>query len=614
MSEFENNNQYNTNNPESYGMSNAANDADNYASFNNNDINYNIEAGNQKREDSSLPDYSFYAEQLQNDSQTAPAGGSPYYGYNSNNSAGQNAGGLYQAGQSAGGLYQAGQNSGSSYQLQPNESGVYPAQQSTPGAYQQQMAAGYQPQTNAGAYQQQNPAGGYQQSWSSNYNPQPGGGYQQSQFNNGQYSYDNTNPYGNYYNQYNNSGNKPAKKDKKPKRFVRLMQFTAKALCFGLIAAASFIGFQRLYSVIYPEKSVERVLDVLDNNSSGYEISYTKPSSITVSDISVVSDVIEKNLPSIVSITSITRQSNWFGQSYDIPGSGSGIIVGRTEKEILVATNNHVVQGAGEITVTFVDGNEANAIIKGSDVAADLAVVALDIADIPKETLDKITVAKLGNSDEVKVGELAIAIGNALGYGQSVTVGYISAKDREVEVSDGYLQTKKMILLQTDAAINPGNSGGALLNSKGEVIGINSVKYAKEEVEGMGFAIPISTAIPIINELMSREILSEHEQGFLGISGTDVTEDVSEAYNMPVGVYVYETVEGGPAQKAGLQQGDIIIKVDEIKITSISQLREYVNSRRVGTNVKLTYMRYENGQYKENMVTVTLGKNPNLTE
>jgi len=604
MAEFENNNQFNTNDPDSHGMNNAVNDADRNASLYNN-ANHNIGACNQKQEDSSLPDYSFYAEQLQNDKQTASFDSGPYHGYNSN----------YPAGQNASGYYQTGQNTGSSYQLHANEPGVYPAQQSTSGVYQQQTAAGYQTQPNQEACRQPNPAGGYQQSYSYSYNSQPGSGYQQNQYNSGQYSYNNTgNTYGNYYNQYNNNGNKPAKKVKKPKRFVRLIQFAAKALCFGLIAAASFIGFQKLYSVIYPEKSVERVLDVLDNSSSGYEISYTKPASITVSDISIVSDVIEKNLPSIVSITSVTRQNSWFGQSYEVPGSGSGIIVGRTEKEILVATNNHVVQGAGLITITFVDGNEANAIIKGSDVAADLAVVALDIADIPKETLDKITVAKLGNSDEVKVGELAIAIGNALGYGQSVTVGYISAKDREVEVSDGYLKTKKMILLQTDAAINPGNSGGALLNSKGEVIGINSVKYAKEEVEGMGFAIPISTAIPIINELMSREILSEHEQGFLGIGGVDVTEDISEAYNMPVGVYVSELVEGGPAQKAGLQPGDIIIKVDEIKITSVSQLREYVNSKRVGTNVKVTYMRYENGQYKENTVTATLGKNPNLSE
>lgn len=607
MAELENNNQFGAN-PDGYGMNNAANDTGSNASFNNNITEGNKGSGNisaerGKQRDGSLPDYSFYAEQFQNDRQEAHNDGGPYYGYNAN----------YSAGQNAGANYQAGQNTGGNYQMPQNANGAY---QGTAGAYRQQTEAGYQPRPDMGAYQQQNPSGGYQQSWSYNYNSQAGSSYQQGQYSSGQYNCNNANnSYGNYYNQYNNTKNAPAKKVKKPRRLVKVLQFTAKALCFGLIAAAGFIGFQKLYSEIYPEKSVERVLDALDNSSNdGYEISYTKPASVTVADKSIVSGVIEKNLPSIVSITSVTTQSNWFGQSFEVPGSGSGIIVGKTEKEILIATNNHVVQGAGEISVTFVDGKEANAIIKGSDVAADLAVLALDIADIPKETRDKITVAKLGNSDEVKVGELAIAIGNAMGYGQSATVGYISAKDREVEVSDGYMQTKKMILLQTDAAINPGNSGGALLNSKGEVIGINSVKYAQKEVEGMGFAIPISTAIPIINELMSREILSEEEQGFLGISGTDVTEDVSEAYNMPVGVYVIELVEGGPAHKAGLQAGDIIIKADEIEITAISQLREYVNSKRVGTNVKITYMRYENGQYKENKVTVTLGKNPNLDD
>jgi len=573
MAEFENNNQSGgSNSPDNYARdNNAAYDADGNASYNNNpvDTGSTNPAGR-------LPDYSFYAEQLQADNQASSGQGSSYYGA---------------------GFYYHNQN-------QTNNQGAYYQSQHNSGVYQQQAGAnGYQSQQQ----------GAYQQSGSFNYNPQTGAGYQSNQHNSGQY-YNNINniPYGNYYNQYYNAGNKPTKKDRKPGRFVKALQFVAKALCFGLIAAAGFFGFHKLYSYINPNSSVERYIDALGSKDGGYELSYTKAASITVSDASIVSDVIEKNLPAIVSITSITTENNWFGQSFEVPGSGSGIIVGKTEKEILVATNNHVVQGAGKITITFVDGSEADAIIKGSDVAADLAVVALNIDDIPRETLDKISVAKLGNSDEVKVGELAIAIGNALGYGQSATVGYISAKDREVEVSDGYLKTKKMILLQTDAAINPGNSGGALLNSKGEVIGINSVKYAKEEVEGMGFAIPISTAIPIINELMSREILREEEQGFLGISGGDVTEDASEAYNMPVGVFVNSVVEGGPADKAGLQQGDIIIKVDDIKITSISQLREYVNSRRVGTDVRVTYMHYENGQYKENTVTVTLGKNPNL--
>jgi len=576
MAEFDNNNQNSNFNSNNYGINNnAANDAQNNASYTyNTNNNYNNgnnhEAYDNQNPQGNATDYSFYAEQLPADNKV------PNYDPN----------------------YQ------SQGYTESNQQQAYGSWRQ-PGGFQSQ---GYQQQGHAGNYQQPYP---YSYNYNNpNYNNTSGGyGYQSNQYGGM------NNPYGNYYNQYNNAGNKPPKKEKKPGKLTKVLRFAGKALCFGLIAAVGFMGFHQFYSYINPERSVQRAIDALETENNSYEISYTKPASITVSDKSIISDVTEQNLPAIVSINSITRQSNWFGQTFDVPGSGSGIIVGKTEKEILIATNNHVVQGASEITITFVDGKEANAVTKGTDVAADLAVVSVDIADIPAETLDKITVAKLGNSDEVKVGELAIAIGNALGYGQSVTVGYISAKDREVEVSEGYLsKSKKMILLQTDAAINPGNSGGALLNARGEVIGINSVKYANEEVEGMGFAIPISTAIPIINELMSREILREEEQGFLGITGDDVTEDISEAYNMPIGVYISSVVEGGPAQKAGLRQGDIIIKVDEIKITSISQLREYVNSRRVGTDVSVSYMRYNDGQYEEKTVTVTLGKNPNLKD
>jgi len=557
MAEFDNNNSINDS---SNTYNNEANNFNN-DTFNNsaNTVNDSVSSNNAGSTSSynnyNLPDYSFWAEQIQANSQPS-------------------------SNQGQGGVNSANFN----YQQQGNNT-----------------AGSYQPQGNwQGEYQQQ-------YSYSNNPNSNNTNNSYQS------YQYNNTNPpFGNYYSQYGNPNNFAPKKDKKPGFFVKSLKFAGKAVCFGLIAGIGFFGFHKVYSIINPEASIKNVIEALDNQDSAYQISYTKPATISVSDKSIVNKVIDNNLPSIVSISSTaTRQSYWFGQQ-QVSGSGSGIIVGKTEKEILIATNNHVVEGADEIVITFVDGKEAKAVIKGTDVAADLAVVALDIEDIDAETLNKITVAKLGNSDDVKVGEMAIAIGNALGYGQSATVGYISAKDREVEVSDGNFKTKKMILLQTDAAINPGNSGGALLNSKGEVIGINSVKYANEEVEGMGFAIPISKAIPIINELMSREILSEEEQGFLGISGGDVTEDASKAYNMPVGVFVNELVEGGPAQKAGLNPGDIIIKVDDITVTSIQQLREYVSSRRVGTDVKVTFMRYENGSYNEYTVTVTLGKNPNL--
>ena len=255
-------------------------------------------------------------------------------------------------------------------------------------------------------------------------------------------------------------------------------------------------------------------------------------------------------MPSIVSIRSITnQQSFWFGVEIPSGGSGSGIIIAKNDDELLIATNNHVVAGADEIIVTFSDGSESSAVIKGTDATADLAVIKADLADINKDTLEEIKIVEMGNSDEVKVGEMVIAIGNALGYGQSATVGYVSAKDREVQVSDNYTY-RTMVLLQTDAAINPGNSGGALLNLEGELIGINTVKYADYKVEGMGFAIPISRAKPIINELKNREILTVEEQGFLGVFPTDVTEKISEALNMPIGVFL-TTVEEASACRQG---------------------------------------------------------------
>jgi serine protease Do len=413
---------------------------------------------------------------------------------------------------------------------------------------------------------------------------------------------------------------KKTKKDhSKGKRRVK---FLMKAVCFGLIAAFSFVGFQGIYYHFNPNAAQISVnLDSSDGKlgfnlpANNYQLQVTQPGNVTTESKSVISDVVNKSMASIVSIDGETTQSEiWFGQQFSQPAqqSGSGIVVGKKDNELLIATNNHVVEGTEKITVTFIDGKKAPAVIKGTDATADLAVISVDTSKLEKATLDAIQIAKLGNSDQIKVGEMSIAIGNALGYGQSVTVGYISAKDREVDVSDGYT-SKKMILLQTDAAINPGNSGGALLNAKGEVIGINTVKYASNEVEGMGYAIPITKATPVINELMNREVLKESEQGYLGIAGNDVTEDISSALNLPIGVFVTDVSENGAAQKAGLQKNDIITKVNDVEVTSISQLKDYVNSLRVGTEVKITYMRNANGTYQENTVNVTLGPNPNLS-
>ncbi len=432
------------------------------------------------------------------------------------------------------------------------------------------------------------------------------------------YSYNNYNPNMNSWN-YNNPGTSSATKPKKERKPMnKVVKFLTKAVCFGLIAGLSFVGFGQLYYVLNPNSASGRLISSLsqaDTQEVKYEIGFTSPSQVQSKDRSAISQIVDKTMASIVSINSTaTQTTDWFGQPYsqEVEGSGSGFIVGRNEKELLIATNNHVVEGTDTIKVTFIDGKQADAIIKGTDATADLAVVTVDISTLDKATLDVIEVAKLGNSDNIKVGQMSIAIGNALGYGQSVTVGYISAKDREVDVSDGYT-SKKMILLQTDAAINPGNSGGALLNVDGEVIGINTVKYASNEVEGMGYAIPISRAIPIINELMSREILKEAEQGYLGIVGNDVTEDVASYYNMPIGVFVNELAKEGAAEKAGLLPGDIITKADDIEITSITQLRDYVTSKRIGAEVTITYMRKSSSEYKEGKVKVTLGKNPNLS-
>ena len=411
-----------------------------------------------------------------------------------------------------------------------------------------------------------------------------------------------------YSNPNTNSNNK------RNKGGAKTFKFIAKAACFGFIAGICFLGVQEIYNTMNPDSAGNIIFDNNSNAGNSYEIAYTENGTVrAVSDTSI-SNVTKEALPSIVAINSTsTDTTQWFGRIYQQPveGSGSGIVVGRNEEELLIATNNHVVEGTDKIEVTFVDGTKAEAIIKGTDATADLAVVTVDITALEEDTLNSIKVAKLGSSSDSKVGEMVIAIGNALGYGQSVTVGYVSALDRSVEVSNGYT-SKKMVLLQTDAAINPGNSGGALINMNGEVIGINTVKYANNEVEGMGFAIPITKANPIINELMSREILSESEQGYIGITGTDVTEEIASYYNMPVGVYISEVVKDGAAETAGLMADDIIIKADDIEVSSISQLKEYVNSKRVGTKVEITYMRNMNGTYEEGEATVTLGQYPEL--
>ena len=322
-----------------------------------------------------------------------------------------------------------------------------------------------------------------------------------------------------------------------------------------------------------------------------------------------VTDVVSAVMPAVVSIHNTHTQTlSYFGQSMssESVASGSGIIVGENDTELLLVTNYHVVEDADKITVQFVEGSEAEASVKGTDADMDLAVIAVPLEDISNSTMDQIAIATLGDSDALMVGEPAIAIGNALGYGQSVTTGVISALNREITLSDGSQGT----FIQTDAAINPGNSGGALLNIKGEVIGINSIKTGGNVVEGMGYAIPISAASPIIADLMLRETknkVAEEERGFLGISGITVTSAVSSSYGMPEGVYIAQVYEGTAAAAAGLGEGDIITSFDGIAIRSMDELQQRLEYYAKGDSVEMTVMRPASGGYRESQVNITLG-------
>ena len=339
-------------------------------------------------------------------------------------------------------------------------------------------------------------------------------------------------------------------------------------------------------------------------------VSNAKLTTSTSTVTSDVSDIVENTLPLIVSITNMSVQEvqNFFGgiSQQESESAGSGIIISQNDSELLVVTNNHVVEGSDTLTVTFNDGNSVEAQIKGTDSARDLAVVAVPLDKISDDTMNAIKVATLGDSDSLKVGEPAIAIGNALGYGQSVTTGIVSATGRTIDGFDGEY-------IQTDAAINPGNSGGALLNANGEVIGINSAKINSSAVEGMGFAIPISDASDVIQNLMNKETrskVSDEERGYLGIKGYDVSEEGAQMYNMPTGVYVKEVMSGGGAEKAGLTKGSIITGFEGSSISGMSSLQEQLQYYKAGEEVTLTVqIPDKNGEYTEKDIKVTLGKN-----
>ena len=404
-------------------------------------------------------------------------------------------------------------------------------------------------------------------------------------------------------NQQQGFGSGPQQNPKAPKPKKGYAKKVALVVLFGAVGGVTMQGTSYLTGKLLGKNTKSTV-------GTTKTVSNAKLTTSTSTVTSDVSDIVENTLPSIVSITNMSVQEvqNFFGgiSQQESESAGSGIIISQNDSELLVVTNNHVVEGSDTLTVTFNDGNSVEAQIKGTDSARDLAVVAVPLDKISDDTMNAIKVATLGDSDSLKVGEPAIAIGNALGYGQSVTTGIVSATGRTIDGFDGEY-------IQTDAAINPGNSGGALLNANGEVIGINSAKINSSAVEGMGFAIPISDASDVIQNLMNKETrskVSDEERGYLGIKGYDVSEEGAQMYNMPTGVYVKEVMSGGGAEKAGLTKGSIITGFEGSSISSMSSLQEQLQYYKAGEEVTLTVqIPDKNGEYTEKDIKVTLGKN-----
>lgn len=436
--------------------------------------------------------------------------------------------------------------------------------------------------------------------------------------------------------------NKDNRNDKIRKIAKKGLTFSLCAVLAGGLAAGSFEGVNKLAgwsgattveaasnkdeTTLTYAKSEKKDADASDSKSdTGKDTGSTAKGNLDVSEIA------SEALPSIVSITtkSVQEVQNYFGmygmygyapqqQEQEVEGSGSGIIVGKNDDELLIATNYHVVEGADTLSVAFTDGNAVEASVKGFDEERDLAVVSVSLDDVKDDTMDAISIAKIGSSDDLKVGEQVIAIGNALGYGQSVTTGIVSAKNRRMDsdnntVTDGSDDSSDGVnLIQTDAAINPGNSGGALLNMEGEVVGINSAKLASTEVEGMGYAIAISDVTDILQNLMnetSRDKLDDSEHGVLGIEGSSVSSEAVQMYGIPAGVFVKKVTEGGAADKAGLKANSVITEFNGKTVSSSNQLIEYLSYYEPDEEVELTVQVPHGTSYKEETVKVTLDEN-----
>lgn len=449
--------------------------------------------------------------------------------------------------------------------------------------------------------------------------------------NSGRYDYGNDSHYSNSYsdsyndnysNTYNNNSNyysnippEPDKRRRKRKNDdnnkngsgigKKIAKLVASAAIFGLVAGTCFVGVSVVKDKFYPSTA-----DKIET-TSGTTSSKKETSSGSGSNSQNVASVVNEVMPSVVSITSTIQSSNYYGfGTQESEGAGSGFIIAKTKDSLMIATNNHVVSDATTLTVGFVDDTTAKATVVGTDSSADLAVISVKIKDIKDSTASKIKVATLGSSDDLKVGEEVVAIGNALGYGQSVTTGVVSAKNREVSLTDG-----TMNLLQTDAAINPGNSGGVLINMDGQVVGINNAKLEDTSVEGMGYAIPITTAKTILTDLMNANSVSTKDAAFLGVVGRDINESYSSALGIPSGIYVSQVVSGSPAEKAGISAGDVITKFEGNNVSTMSGLKEKLALKKANTKVKITFKRAnQSGTYEEKTVTVTLGKKSDFSD
>lgn len=404
---------------------------------------------------------------------------------------------------------------------------------------------------------------------------------------------------------------KKIKKERGSGKGKKAVLFVAAAILFGLIAGAVFQGVRygsdKYLSERYGvQKNTEEAADV--------EATVQKPkaetAANTVDTVYDVAAVAKKVMPSIVSITGtyVTTYQYWFDlYEEETPGAGSGIIIGKNDDSLLVLTNYHVVENAKELSVSFIDGESVDAEVKDYDEDNDIAIVLVQLSDIKDSTMSQIKEIAIGSSDELNIGDPCVAIGNAMGYGQSVTVGYISALDREISVSDG-----TVTVMQTDAAINPGNSGGALVNMAGELIGVNTAKYVDDRVEGIGYVLPISEIQDKIDNLISSDNQPENTKGtaFLGITPKDITEEYAEGLNMPEGIYVYSVSTDSPAEKCGLLTGDIIVAIDGEELSDSEDLKKEITSHKPGDSIKIEYYRNVNGKYEKDTVTVKLEARP----